>query len=124
MIDELDPVTEWIRVDEITMMGAKYVPEGKLGKVTVNGVTLCLVRRGDRLLAMKDRCPHSGGPLHQGFLDEEGNVVCPWHRFKFCPEDGRSAGGEGYAVQTYPVEIHPEGTYVGFPRRKKWLGIF
>ncbi|MFM2375043.1 MAG: hypothetical protein RLZZ165_140 [Bacteroidota bacterium] len=124
MMDELDPDTEWIRAEELTMMGARFVPEGKLRKVTVNGVAICLVRRGNALLAIRDRCPHGGGPLHQGFLDEEGNVVCPWHRFRFCPEDGKSAGGEGYATESFPVHIHPHGTYIGFPKRKKWFGLF
>jgi nitrite reductase/ring-hydroxylating ferredoxin subunit len=125
MIDELDPDTEWVRAEEITMMGAKFVPEGKLGKITVKGITLCIVRRGDLLFALRDRCPHAGGPLHQGFVDEAGNVVCPWHRFAFCPEDGKSANGEGYATESFPVQIHPDGTYIGFPRRKKkWWEIF
>lgn len=124
MIDELDPNTEWVRADEMSVMGAKYVPDGKLGKVTVKGVTLCLVRKGDQLFALRDRCPHAGGPLHKGWLDEEGNVVCPLHRFKFCPEDGKSPEGQGSSVETFPVQIEKDGTYIGFPRRKRWWGIF
>jgi nitrite reductase/ring-hydroxylating ferredoxin subunit len=125
MIDELDPDTEWVRVEEITMMGAKFVPEGALRKVNVKGINLCISRKGDQLFALRDRCPHAGGPLHQGFVDEEGNIVCPWHRFKFCPEDGKSAAGEGFATETFPVQIHPEGTFIGFPKRKrKWWELF
>ncbi len=126
MINELDPLTEWVRVLEISGMGHKFVGDGKAGLVTVNGVKLCIVRKGDQLFAVRDRCPHAGGPLHKGFVDENGHLVCPWHRFKFCVEDGKSAEGEGYAVESFPVQIHPEGTYVGFPKRvrKKWWGLF
>lgn len=122
MIDDLDPKTEWVRVTEVSLMGAKFVPEGRLRAVTVNGHTLCLVRKGDRLLALRNRCPHAGGPLHQGWLDADGNVVCPWHRFAFCPEDGKSA--EGYSTETYPVQIVEDGTYIGFPRKKAWWQVF
>ena len=117
MINELDPLTEWVRVQEISGMGHRYVDDGKAALVTVNGVKLCIVRKGDQLFAVRDRCPHAGGPLHKGFVNENGHLVCPWHRFKFCVEDGKSAAGEGYAVESFPVQIHPEGTYVGFPKR-------
>ena len=59
-------------------------------------------------------------------LSMKTDICLPWHRFKFCVEDGKSAEGEGYAVESFPVQIHPEGTYVGFPKRvrKKWWGLF
>jgi 3-phenylpropionate/trans-cinnamate dioxygenase ferredoxin subunit len=124
MIDELDPKTEWIRVDEAGMMGLNFCEEGKLQLVSVRGNMICIARKNNQLFAIKNRCPHSGGPFHQGHIDEEGNIVCPWHRFKFCLEDGRSAGGEGYASEVFPLQIEPDGLYVGLPRRKKWLGLF
>jgi nitrite reductase/ring-hydroxylating ferredoxin subunit len=126
MIDEFDPKTEWVRVQEVSLMGARYVQEGKAAQVVVNGVRICLVRKGDQLYALRDRCPHAGAPLHQGQLDEHGHLVCPWHRFKFCVEDGKSAAGEGFAVQAFPVQIEEDGTYVGFPKPepKKWWEIF
>jgi nitrite reductase/ring-hydroxylating ferredoxin subunit len=124
MIDELDPTTDWVRVQEASMMGVKFVQDGKAQLVTVNGIRICLVRKGDALFAVRDRCPHAGGPLHQGYLDDNGHLVCPWHRFTFCVEDGKSGAGEGFAVESFPVQIHPEGTYIGFPKRKKWLGLF
>jgi nitrite reductase/ring-hydroxylating ferredoxin subunit len=124
MIDELDPTTDWVRVQEVSLMGYRFLDDGKAAAVNVNGQRLCLVRKGEALFALRDRCPHAGAPLHTGHVNQEGHLVCPWHRFTFCPEDGKSGAGEGYSVEAFPVQIHPEGTYIGFPKRKKWLGIF
>ena len=32
--------------------------------------------------ACSDACPHAGGPLHQGFI-EDRTVHCPWHGWTF-----------------------------------------
>ena len=123
-MDKLDPKTEWIRIDEVGGMGLNFLEEGRLNAVTVNGTVLCLARNGGKLYAIRNRCPHAGGPLHQGKMDAEGNIECPWHKFRFCVKDGKNADGGGSSSETFPLEINQEGTFVGFPRRKKWLGIF
>lgn len=123
-MNEFDPLIDWLRIDEIGMMGLNFLEEGGLAAVNVNGTMICIARREGKLFAIRNRCPHSGGPLHQGYLDEKGNIVCPWHRFTFCLEDGKNGNGEGFATETFPLEINSEGTFVGMPKRKKWLGLF
>ncbi|MFN8525218.1 MAG: Rieske (2Fe-2S) protein [Chloroflexota bacterium] len=38
-------------------------------------------------------CPHMGAPLEQGRV-EGGNVVCPWHRYRY---DAKTGAGQGPA---------------------------
>lgn len=39
-----------------------------------------LVRTGGQdVFLVNGVCPHRGGPLHLGEVDETGAVVCPWH---------------------------------------------
>jgi nitrite reductase/ring-hydroxylating ferredoxin subunit len=87
----------------------------------VNGKTLCIARHSDRLLACASKCPHAGGHLSEGYVDALGNIVCPLHRYKFNMETGRNVTGEGYYLKTYPVELRPDGVYIGF-KEKNWLG--
>lgn len=68
--------------------------------VRADDVTLLLVRRLGRVLALADRCTHRGGPLHEGQLDD-GCIVCPWHASAFRLTDG--AVVRGPAVQPQPV---------------------
>lgn len=34
----------------------------------------------DRLYLVLNRCPHRGGPLKFGHVDDEDRLVCPMHR--------------------------------------------
>jgi nitrite reductase/ring-hydroxylating ferredoxin subunit len=58
-------------------------------------------------------CPHAGAPMTDGYIDGACNVVCPVHQLKFNLRNGRDANGEGYKLKTYPVEIRPDGMYIG-----------
>ncbi len=80
--------------------------------VTVSGKKLCIVKEGQRIFAVQNKCPHAGADLSQGWCDKE-NLVCPYHRHEFNLETGRGAPGQGDYINTYPVEIREEGVYVG-----------
>ena len=82
-------------------------------EITVTGKTICLALHNNTLYACTQKCPHAGGILSEGYLDIQGHIVCPVHRYKFSPENGRNISGEGYYLKTFPVEIRPDGVYVG-----------
>ena len=66
--------------------------------VEVDRTPVLLVRRGDQVRALVDRCSHLGGPLHEGEL-RDGTIVCPWHGSTFRLEDGSVASGPARAPQ-------------------------
>lgn len=51
-----------------------------LGKV--GDLPVMVVRDGDEVYAIEDRCPHLGFPLHRGTV-ECGMVTCHWHHARF-----------------------------------------
>lgn len=95
----------------------------KIAEVSADGKTICVARHGEQLYAFPQKCPHASGPLAEGFIDPLGNIVCPLHRYKFCLRNGRNVSGEGYYLKHWPVEVRPDGVYVGFPP-PKLFGIF
>ena len=82
---------------------------------------LCLARHKGELYALDARCPHAGGPLDQGFINENAEIVCPWHRFGFDLKTGDSESG-GYFIDSYPIEKRGTEYYVCLPK-KRW-GLF
>ena len=55
-------------------------------RVTVEGEPVLLVRDGDRLFAIGDRCTHQGAPLSRGRVTFSGSiaqVTCPAHGSTF-----------------------------------------
>ena len=84
-----------------------------LKEIDVEGKKICVLRARDQLFACAAKCPHASGDLTQGFVDALGNIVCPIHRYKFDPANGRNVSGEGYFLKTYPIEIRDDGIYLG-----------
>ena len=81
-------------------------------QLEVAGKKICLAR-GTTLLACAAKCPHAGGVIADGFINDSDVVTCPLHRYKFNLANGRNVSGEGYFLKTYPVRSTPEGVFIG-----------
>ena len=94
-----------------------------LAQLEIAGKIICLSRQGDQLSACTAKCPHAGGILADGYVDPLGNIVCPFHRYKFNLKTGRNISGEGYFLKIFPVEMRPDGIYIGFEQNNffNWL---
>jgi len=82
-----------------------------------DGKKITLANTPAGLFACAHKCPHAGGIMADGFVDALGNIVCPLHRYKFSLANGRNTTGEGYYLKTYPVELRPDGVYVGLEEK-------
>jgi nitrite reductase (NADH) small subunit len=84
----------------------------------VGGREIGVVRARDGLRALRNRCPHHGGPLCLGPVREReagapgryepsGREVlrCPWHGWEFDLETGRCLDDPALRVAVYSVEI-------------------
>jgi nitrite reductase/ring-hydroxylating ferredoxin subunit len=108
MTEKAAPTLIWEKVLE-----PEELPEGRVRSVTCHLATVCLTRFDGAYGALDNRCPHQGGPLGEGSI-ENGWLRCPWHGWDFHPTTGKSPGGFDDGVQTYPVEVRDDGVYVGF----------
>jgi 3-phenylpropionate/trans-cinnamate dioxygenase ferredoxin subunit len=75
--------------------------------------TICIAKFKDNLYGFQPLCPHAGAKMVMGYIDMQGNAVCPLHRFKFALKNGYNVTGEGYNMKTYPVELREDGVFVG-----------
>jgi nitrite reductase/ring-hydroxylating ferredoxin subunit/uncharacterized membrane protein len=80
------------------VMSAEDLKDDTPTVVDVKGVPVFLLRRGDQVYAMNDRCTHRGGPLHKGKLDGD-TIQCPWHGSCFRVTDGELERGPATAPQ-------------------------
>ena len=90
------------------------LPEGRVRPVTCHLATVCMTRFEGEYAALDNKCPHQGGPLGEGSI-ENGWLRCPWHGWDFHPTTGKSPGSFDDGIATYPVEVRDDGIYVGFP---------
>jgi len=71
--------------------------------VEVDGLALVIVRCGDDLYAVEDRCTHDGEPL-EGAEVEACQIICPRHGARFCLRTGDALTPPAYEpLRTYAV---------------------
>lgn len=87
--------------------------ENKPFETTVAGKRIGILKRGDSIYAFAALCPHASAPMCDGWVDSVGRLVCPLHKYRFDPKNGRNTSGEGYKLFTYPTELRTDGIYVG-----------
>jgi Ferredoxin subunits of nitrite reductase and ring-hydroxylating dioxygenases len=96
-----------------TGLAAADIANNELREVSIAGKLIGLVHRGGQVHAFAGKCPHAGAPLCNGWLDAQGRIVCPLHKYRFDPQNGRNTTGEGYKLFTYPVRLEDDTIWVG-----------
>ena len=89
-------------------------PDNQLLDLEVDGKKITLAKFKEYYFAFAQKCPHTSGRMAQGYTNPLGQVVCPLHRYAFDMKNGRNTTGEGYFLKTYPVELRPNGLFIGF----------
>jgi nitrite reductase/ring-hydroxylating ferredoxin subunit len=89
--------------------------------ISVGGRSIGVFRIGDRFYAVRNRCPHQGGPLCLGRVspfalsdgpgdfrmdDDSSLLACPWHGWEYDLATGQSFLGPGEPrVRSYDVSV-------------------
>ncbi len=96
----------WYKVAELDEL-----PENRVKSVTCGAQTVCLTHYQGEYGALSNKCPHQGGPLGEGSI-ENGWLRCPWHGWDYHPITGQSEFED--VVPSFPLEVRDDGVYVGF----------
>ena len=106
--------TQWYHVLDLDEL-----PEGRVKTVVAGHKSLALTHHQGQYGALDNRCPHQGGPLGEGSI-ENGLLRCPWHGWDYCPLTGQPPGDLEVddSLETFPVEVREDGVYVGVPVEK------
>jgi nitrite reductase/ring-hydroxylating ferredoxin subunit len=90
-------------------------PDG-LGKcVRLGDSEIAVFRSGNTLIALSNRCPHTGGPLALGRLEGD-EVICPWHGAAFDAKTGIARSGPTReAVAAYAIGVEEGRVHVSNP---------
>ena len=101
--------TTWHRV-----AGPDELPEGRVKTVVAGGRALALSHHDGRYGALDNRCPHQGGPLGEGSI-ENGWLRCPWHGYDYDPLTGTPPPPFDDSPPCFATEARPDGVYVELP---------
>jgi nitrite reductase/ring-hydroxylating ferredoxin subunit len=95
--------------------GCETLAEGKGCQVDVDGALLGIFKLSSQYFAIQDFCPHRGGSLGDGDLDDEGWVACPLHAWFFNVRTGASSMSETMKIKTFECKYEEGSVYVSLP---------
>ncbi|HEX7366155.1 MAG TPA: Rieske (2Fe-2S) protein [Pelobium sp.] len=79
---------------------------------------LVLVRKDNHFYVFKNKCPHAGADLSNGWCKND-YLVCPIHRYSYQLKNGKGAKGQGDYLKHYPVKIAGDQLLIGL--KEPWF---
>jgi nitrite reductase (NADH) small subunit len=99
-------------VEALTARGARVV--------RVGGVSIAVFRTGSgQIYALRDQCPHRGGPLSQGIVHGE-RVTCPLHDWVIDLASGAATGADEGCTATFKTRIAEGRVAIEVPDELAW----
>jgi nitrite reductase (NADH) small subunit len=92
---------DWIAVghlDDIEKSGARQVARQRGGPIAVFRTD------DDEVFAIHDNCPHSAGPLSQGYVKGH-TVICPLHSWVIALDTGMVQAPDQGRVACFPAKV-------------------
>lgn len=106
-MNEVSAAAQWRRVCPL----ADIPPLGSRVVRTVHGNVAVFRNDVDEVFALRDRCPHKGGPLAQGIVFGR-HVACPLHNWNIGLQDGKAIAPDEGCTATYPVRVEAGDVYL------------
>jgi nitrite reductase (NADH) small subunit len=106
---KLEPAEGWVEVgalDVIPRLGARVIH-------TPGGDVALFRTADDEVFALRDRCPHKGGPLSQGIVYGK-KVACPLHNWSIHLDSGHAVAPDEGCAGTFPVKVVNGVVYLSF----------
>ena len=103
----------WIKIFPDENAASARLPEGRPQLLIVNERRVCLVRFHGEYFATQDTCSHNGESLSKGQLNYLGEIVCPWHNYRFEMRSGRECQSRSRDLEIFPLRIDETGFFIG-----------
>ena len=100
-------MSDWIEVVELTqipVLGSRVVMTGDMEIALFRG-------SDDQVYAIRDACPHKGGPLSQGIMHGH-SVTCPLHNWRIDLTSGEALGPDEGCANLFPTRVEAGRVYL------------
>ena len=104
---------KWVKVLE----SSDELAEGRVMTVTAENKDYCLAHYEDKFCALDNKCPHQGGPLGEGSI-ENGLLRCPWHGWDYEPCSGKVPGYDD-GVETFETKVENGSVFIKVEPKKE-----
>jgi NAD(P)H-dependent nitrite reductase small subunit len=88
------------------------VAPGAAIPVVVGDREIALFNIDDAFYAVDNACPHQGGPLCEGWVEDK-SVTCPWHSWTFDLQTGKMPLDDISILDVFDVRVEAGDIMVG-----------
>ncbi len=86
--------------------------EHKPQLIIVKNIRICLTIHQGELFAVQDACPHNAESLSKGQVNYLGEIICPWHNYRFLLSTGGARDSSCRDLVTYSLKSDDSGFYI------------
>lgn len=99
-------------MNRIFLCVASEIPAGRSREFLLpDGACVAVFHSGSGFYAVENRCPHAGGTLSGGFLDQDV-LMCIWHGWRFDLRTGECLTRPNARLRAYSLVIEEENLYL------------
>ena len=105
---------------KVAMQTEKWIEVGSVSDIPKDGARVVKTPLGDiavfrnmqdEVFALRDKCPHKGGPLSQGIIYGR-TVACPLHNWNIALETGIAVEPDEGCAASFPVRVEGEKVFL------------
>lgn len=100
-------MSKWIEVvelDKIPVLGSRLIKTRIMDIAVFRG-------SNNQVYAIRDACPHKGGPLSQGIMHGH-TVTCPLHNWRIDLLSGKALEPDEGCINVFPVKVEGGKVYL------------
>lgn len=95
----MNPWTKLINVADCPIGARRFVEIGDMALVVFR------LDAPDRFVVIDNACPHAGGNLSAGEIENGREIVCPWHYWAFDLDSGACTMNDAVKLRRYDCRV-------------------
>ena len=104
---------EWLKIFGSEEEARTRIKENIPQLIIVKNKRICLALHEGTFYAVQDSCTHSGESLSKGKVNYLGEIICPWHNYRFQLSTGTACDSSCRDLVTYPIKSDESGFFIG-----------
>ena len=105
------------KLEFVTIGDIKEIPNGERIFVEIDELNIVVFNLAGKLYAIADLCSHDDGPLGDGELESDHEIICPRHGARFDIRDGKAKTlPANIDIPAYPIRISDGLVEIGIPK--------
>jgi len=106
---------KWVKVFDSKEQAFEALQEKVPRLLQIGERKLCITRFEDKIFITDNKCPHNGDSLSKGAVNHLGEIICPWHNYRYALSSGKECSDRSNDLKTYSVKLDLEGLFVALP---------